>query len=296
LLALIAIEKNHGNLFGNMNHFKFLDNKIISLALAEDIGKKDLTGALIPKNLITHGIIVAQQSAVICGIKFVNKVFAKIDSDVKVRWFIKDGARVKKGVTICKIHGAARSILKGERVALNFLQTLSSTATLTSKYVAKLVGTNTILLDTRKTLPGLRQGQKYAVTCGGGKNHRFGLYDAVLIKENHIASCGSISDAVRKARRLYPDKFVEVEVKNLNELREALTTEADIIMLDNFTITDIRRAVKINGGSKKLEVSGGVNLNNIRSLAKAGVDYISVGAITKTAVPVELSLLLTPTP
>ena len=277
-----------------MNHFKLLSNKIISLALAEDVGKKDLTGALIPKSLITHGIVVAQQSTVICGIKFVNKVFAKVDNNVKVHWLVKDGALVKKGAILCKIHGSARSILKGERVALNFLQTLSSTATLTKKYAAKLAGTNTKLLDTRKTLPGLRQGQKYAVTCGGGKNHRLGLYDAVLIKENHIASCGSITNAVRRVRRLYPKMSVEIEVRNLDELREALATEADIIMLDNFTMANIRRAVKINGGSKKLEVSGGVNLNNIRSLAKTGVDYISVGAITKTVIPIELSLLLAP--
>ena len=277
-----------------MNHFKLLDDKIVSLALAEDVGKKDLTGALIPKNLVIHGVIVAQQSAVICGIEFVNKVFTKIDDNVKVSWLVKDGALVKKGTVLCKIHGAARSILKGERVALNFLQTLSSTATLTRKYVVKLIGTKTILLDTRKTLPGLRCGQKYAVTCGGGKNHRFGLYDAVLIKENHIASCGSIGDAVHRACRLYPNKLVEVEVRNLSELREALITKVNVIMLDNFTIADIRQAVKINGGIKKLEISGGVNLNNIRSLVKIGVDYISVGAITKTVVPVELSLLLAP--
>ncbi len=278
------------------NTKNFLSDSIITLALAEDLGKKDLTGALIPRNTVTQGIIISQQRAIICGIAYVNRVFAKIDPKTKITWLVNDGATVKPGTVLCKISGTARSILRGERTALNFLQTLSSTATLTKKFVTQLAGTKVKLLDTRKTLPGLRMGQKYAVTCGGGTNHRFGLYDAVLIKENHIASCGSMAIAVQKATKLYPTKTIEIEVRNISELKIALATQADIIMLDNFTPANIRKAVEINGGKKKLELSGGVNLKNIRSLAKTGINYISVGTITKTVVPVELSLLLKPIP
>ncbi len=269
---------------------KDFDN-IINLALKEDVGKKDLTASLIPSATIAEAEIVARQKAVICGSAFVDAVFAKVDPKIKIAWKIKDGDEVYAKTVLCKLTGPARSLLTGERTALNFLQTLSSTATLTKKLVTKLKSTKTKLLDTRKTLPGLRLAQKYAVKCGGGNNHRFGLYDALLIKENHIAACGSITNAVTNAKKLYPHKSIEIEVRNLHELREALTTPVNIIMLDNFPLKNICKAVKINDGKIKLEISGGVNAKNIRPLAKTGVDYISVGAITKTVIPVELSML-----
>lgn len=265
--------------------------EIIKLALREDIGDKDITASLIPNNTWAQAYIICQQPAIICGINFVNAVFTKIDPKVKITWSVKDGARVPASKVLCKLEGPARSLLTGERTALNFLQTLSSTATLTDIFVSKLNGTEAKLLDTRKTLPGLRLAQKYAVKCGGGYNHRLGLYDAILIKENHIAACGSITSAVAKAKKLYPKKSIEVEVENLDELQEALNTTANVIMLDNFSLKTIREAVKINKKRKKLEVSGGVNLKTIQAIAEAGVDYISVGAITKTVIPIELSML-----
>ena len=275
-----------------MNKKIFL--KIINLALQEDIGGKDITASLIPHNTLSAAHIICQQKAIICGTNFVDAIFAKIDPKIKITWLIEDGTWARSKKILCKLEGPARSLLTGERTALNFLQTLSSTATLTSQFVAKLKGTKTKLLDTRKTLPGLRLAQKYAVKCGGGHNHRLGLYDAILIKENHITACGSITNAVAKAKKLYPNKIIEIEVRSLDELREALTTKTNIIMLDNFTLKTIHSAVKINNGKVKLEVSGGVNLKNIRSFAKTGVDYISVGAITKTVIPIELSMLFLP--
>ncbi|MBU0745044.1 MAG: carboxylating nicotinate-nucleotide diphosphorylase [Gammaproteobacteria bacterium] len=266
-------------------------HKIINLAIEEDIGKKDITASLIPLNSWAEAHIVSQQKAVICGIDFVTSIFAQIDPKIKITWKIKDGAQVHAKKILCKLTGPARSLLTGERTALNFLQTLSSTSTLTNQFVTKLKGTKTKLLDTRKTIPGLRLEQKYAVKCGGGYNHRLGLYDAILIKENHVAACGSITNAVTKAKKLYPNKTIEVEVRNLKELRETLTTKANIIMLDNFPLKTIREAVRINNGKTKLEISGGVNLKNIHAFAKTGVDYISVGAITKTVMPIELSML-----
>jgi len=264
---------------------------IVSLALKEDLGSGDITAKLISPSSKSHARIISRQSATVCGVDFVTAVFARIDPKVKITWLVQDSDRVRAKQVLCELYGSTRSLLTGERAALNLLQTLSSTATLTHQFVSKIKGTKAKLLDTRKTLPGLRLAQKYAVKCGGGDNHRFGLYDAILIKENHVVGCGSITNAVKKARTLYPKKTVEVEVRNLQELREALAMSADIIMLDNFTLSKIREAVKINKGRAKLEVSGGVGLNNIRSFAKTGVDYISVGAITKTVMPVELSML-----
>lgn len=268
-------------------------SQVVNLALTEDIGRHDLTSALIPHKAQARAHIISQQKAVICGIDFVTAVFRTLDPKIKIHWKVKDGAQVAPKKNLCTLVGSARSLLTGERTALNFLQTLSSTATLTAQFVAKLqkTTTKTKLLDTRKTLPALRLAQKYAVKCGGGHNHRFGLYDAILIKENHINACGSITKAVAIAKKLYPKKNIELEVRNLSELREALTTKAQTIMLDNFKLKTIRQAVKINRGKVKLEVSGGVDLNNIRSLATTGVDYISVGAITKTIIPIELSML-----
>lgn len=268
--------------------------KIIKLALAEDLGKKlDLTASLVPIKKISEAYIMVQQQAVICGIDWVTEVFSQVDQKIKIKWLVKDGDLVSKGTILGKLKGPARSILSGERTALNFLQLLSSTATLTKQFVVKLEGSKTKLLDTRKTIPGFRMAQKYAVRCGGGCNHRLGLYDSVLIKENHIAACGSVVQAISQAKKLYPKKTIEVEVKNLKELREALKETPDIIMLDNFALAQVKKAIQINQGRVKLELSGGVNLDNIGKLAKTGVDFISVGTITKTVIPIELTLLFT---
>lgn len=271
---------------------KVISTKLIDSALQEDIDRGDITAKLISKTAQSHAHIISQQTAIICGIDFVTAVFAKIDPKIKITWLVQDGTRVSANQCLCKLVGPTRSLLTGERTALNFLQTLSSTATLTHQFVSKIKGTKTIILDTRKTLPGLRLAQKYAVICGGGRNHRFGLYDAILIKENHIAACGSITHAVNKAKKLYPKKTIEVEVRNLKELREALETCVDIIMLDNFTPKAVNDAVHISKGRAKLEASGGINLKNIRAFAKTGVDFISVGALTKTVIPIELSMLI----
>lgn len=264
--------------------------KIINSALAEDIGSGDITAALI-EDKIAQAKIISRQNVVICGISIVNEVFRQVDANVSIDWQIADGAEVIAGKALCYLTGSVRALLSGERTALNFLQTLSSTATLTKTFMNKIRDTQTQLLDTRKTLPGLRAAQKYAVICGGGKNHRQGLYDAVLIKENHITEFGSITKIVRAARDKYPDKKIEVEVKNLAELQEALALPIDVVMLDNFSLQEIKQAVIITKGKVKLEVSGGVNLDNIRLFAETGVDYISVGALTKTVIPIELSML-----
>ncbi|MCL5261386.1 MAG: carboxylating nicotinate-nucleotide diphosphorylase [Gammaproteobacteria bacterium] len=266
-------------------------NQLVATALAEDIGSGDLTASLIPKAALAKAKIISKQSFVVCGKDFVTEVFRQLDQMVAIDWKINDGDLTKNNGILCEISGPARSLLTGERTALNFLQTLSSTATLTQQFAKKISGTKTTLLDTRKTIPGLRIAQKYAVTCGGGKNHRFGLYDAILIKENHIAACGSIIAAITEARKLYPDKKIEVEVQNLSELHEAISANPNIIMLDNFDLASIQQAVAINAGKTKLEVSGEVNLDNILAIAKTGVDYISVGAITKTIIKIELSML-----
>jgi len=269
-----------------------LSSDIIELALAEDIGSGDITAALIPENQESEARIISQQKAVICGIDFVNAIYQHLDPKVVISWKVKDGDEIESNQVLGILKGNSRVLLTGERTALNFLQTLSSTATLTRRFVAQLRGTKAQLLDTRKTLPGLRLAQKYAVRCGGGKNHRLGLYDAFLIKENHISACGSITKAVLEARRTsYP---VEVEVKNLSELQEAIAVHADIVMLDNFSLKQVQAAVELNAKSVKVEVSGGVNLDNIRAVAETGVDYISVGALTKTVVPIELSFLISP--
>jgi nicotinate-nucleotide pyrophosphorylase (carboxylating) len=266
---------------------------IVQLALNEDIGDDgDITASLLDAAAKTRAVILSQQEAIFCGRDFAAAVFKQVDAEVVYEWLVADGDAIAKDQVLCRLYGAVRSLLTSERIALNFLQTLSSTATLTHDFVKQLAGTKAKLLDTRKTLPGLRLAQKYAVLCGGGKNHRFGLYDAILIKENHIAACGgSLSKVVAVAKSLYPDKTIEVEVRNLNELEQALSTKANIIMLDNFSLTAIQQAVELNAGKVKLEASGGINLGNIHAIAETGVDYISVGAITKTVIPIELTML-----
>ena len=221
-----------------------------------------------------------------------EETYRNIDSRVQIQWNFKDGDSLKKDSQVAEIIGNARAILTGERTALNFLQTLSGTATITKQYTERLKGTSVILLDTRKTLPGMRNAQKYAVRVAGGSNHRKGLYDAYLVKENHIQSCGNISNAISTARKINPDKVLEVEVQNLEQLSEAISAKPDIIMLDNFKLQDIRKAVTINPGNAKLEVSGNINQESLVNVAKTGVDYISVGALTKHCRAIDFSLLL----
>ena len=265
---------------------------IVNLALQEDIGDGDITSLLIADNLQAKAHILCREEAVLCGIAWVEETYRNIDSRVQIQWNFKDGDSLKKDAQVAEIVGNARAILTGERTALNFLQTLSGTATITKQYTERLKGTSVILLDTRKTLPGMRNAQKYAVRVAGGSNHRKGLYDAYLVKENHIQSCGNISNAIATARKINPNKVLEVEVQNLEQLSEAISAKPDIIMLDNFKLQDIRKAVTINPGNAKLEVSGNINQESLVNVAKTGVDYISVGALTKHCRAIDFSLLL----
>ena len=269
----------------------------VSHALAEDLGylplqQGDITASLIPEHQSAVATIITREDCVVCGTAWVDEVFAQLSEQVVIQWHVKDGERVKANSLLCEITGPARILLTGERTALNFLQTLSGTATTTAQYVALLGQSKTRLLDTRKTLPGLRLAQKYAVSCGGGKNHRMGLYDAFLIKENHIAAAGSIANAVNTARQNFPGKPVEVEVEDLIELEQALAANADIIMLDNFHIADIVKAVSLNQGKAKLEVSGNITAEALRALSTTGVDFISSGALTKNVQAIDLSMRL----
>lgn len=264
--------------------------KSVQASLEEDIRTGDITAQLISPHKFVRATIISREKAIFCGTPWFDMVYQQIDPEVRIHWNVNEGDFISGGHLLVELVGKARSIVTGERTALNWLQTLSGTATLTFYYVEKLKNTKIQLLDTRKTIPGLRYAQKYAVQCGGGKNHRMGLYDAYLIKENHIMSCGSITKAIQKARNYYPKKSVEVEIKNLKELREALEAKADIIMLDNFDSDDIKRAIIINNGKAKLEVSGNINLQNIHKIAEKGIDFISVGAITKHLCAIDLSM------
>lgn len=271
--------------------------RAVTAALAEDLGQQnaelgDITASLIPATQQAVATIITREDCVLCGSGFVNEVFLQLGNQVSIQWHATDGDRLSANSLICTLHGPARALLTGERTALNFLQLLSGTATTTAHYVRYLEGSNTRLLDTRKTLPGLRFAQKYAVSCGGGMNHRFGLFDAFLIKENHIAAAGSISQAVQQARQNFPGKPVEVEVENLDELKQALTAGADIIMLDNFSTPEIRQAVMLNQGRAKLEVSGNITSERLGELAATGVDFISSGALTKHVQAIDLSMRL----
>lgn len=262
----------------------------VAAALREDIGSGDITAQLIPANQQAKAAVITREDCIFCGKDWVIEVFARIDEKVVIEWHIDDGEFASANSTLFSLSGNARSLLTGERAALNFVQTLSGTAT-TSRYYANLVAhTQVKLLDTRKTLPGLRDAQKYAVASGGCHNHRIGLYDAFLIKENHIAACGGIAAAVAAARTIAPDKPVEVEVENLEELNQALSANADIIMLDNFTLDDMRKAVDINKGQAKLEASGNVTEATLPLIAETGVDFISIGALTKHVRAVDLSM------
>lgn len=264
----------------------------VTAALAEDVADGDINAALIAEHSEAHARVITREPAVICGVDWVNEVFHQLDPGVTLVWHVQDGDRVAADDTLVEIKGKARSLLTGERAALNFLQLLSATATRAAHFVAMLEGTGVNLLDTRKTLPGLRLAQKYAVTCGGGQSHRMGLYDAFLIKENHITACGGIGEAVRAARALAPGKLVEVETENLDELAQALEAGADVIMLDNFSLADTRTAVATATGQAKLEASGNVNADTLRGIAETGVDYISMGTLTKDVTAIDLSMRL----
>ena len=266
----------------------------VAAALAEDVGAGDLTASLIDADAIVGAQIVARESLVVCGEEWVNEVFRQLDDSIIIDWYVGDGGRVESDDVICKLVGPARALLTGERTALNFLQTLSATATTTAAYVAAVAGTKARVLDTRKTIPGLRLAQKYAVTCGGGHNHRVGLFDAILIKENHIKSAGSITAALKAAQQ-HDDVLVEVEVESHDELLEALDAGAARVLLDNFSLEQLRQAVATNNDygfvAAELEASGNVTLDTIGEIAATGVDYISTGALTKNVRAADLSML-----
>ena len=263
-------------------------------ALAEDIGNGDITAALIPETAQCDATVISRENAIICGVAWFDAVFQQLDTGIEVTWRVKDGDAVGVNQILCSLHGSARPMLSGERAALNFLQTLSGTATTARRYADAVLGLPVKILDTRKTIPGLRTAQKYAVRCGGCHNHRHGLYDGILIKENHILSAGSITSAVSAAqshlRDLPRNLPVEVEVETLDEVREALQAGADILLLDNFNLEQMRAAVVLNEGQAKLEASGSMSLDNLRAVAETGVDFISVGAITKNIQAIDLSM------
>jgi nicotinate-nucleotide pyrophosphorylase (carboxylating) len=269
-------------------------DRIVGAALEEDIGTGDLTAQLVPADAQAQATIITREHAVICGAPWVDAVFRKIDASVTVDWKVRDGERVRPNQPLFGLRGPARALLTGERTALNFLQTLSATATITRQFVDAVAGTRCRILDTRKTLPGLRLAQKYAVICGGGLNHRIGLFDAILVKENHIAAAGSIAAAVAAARALNSTVLLEVEVETFDELNQALDARVDRIMLDNFTLPDMKRAVQIarqhDHKAVSLEASGNVDASTVRAIADTGIDFISIGGLTKHVRAVDLSM------
>ncbi|EDM46080.1 carboxylating nicotinate-nucleotide diphosphorylase [Marinobacter algicola] len=264
----------------------------VAQSLREDIGDGDITAMLIPQARISRGHVITRDAATIAGRAWVEEVFRQVDPGVTLNWQVRDGDEASPGQSLFSMEGPARSLLTAERSALNWLQLLSGVATTCAGHARRVAHTGVQLLDTRKTLPGLRLAQKYAVTCGGCHNHRIGLWDAFLIKENHIAACGSIANAVSEARRIAPGRPVEVETENLDELDQALAAGADIIMLDEFSLADMRQAVIHTAGAAKLEASGGINSETLAPIAETGVDYISIGALTKDVRAVDLSMRL----
>ncbi|MBS1212615.1 MAG: nicotinate-nucleotide pyrophosphorylase [Proteobacteria bacterium] len=265
----------------------------IDRLLKEDIGAGDLTALIVPAETRATARVITREDMALCGQAWFDAVFATLDPSIRVDWQIPEGGIAEAGTSLCQLCGPARALLTGERTALNLLQTLSGTATLARAYARAVEGTSVTILDTRKTLPGLRKAQKYAVRCGGCQNHRMGLCDGILIKENHIMAAGSISAAVAEARALGANVPIEVEVENLDELRQALEAGADRVLLDNFTLDLMRQAVALNAGRLKLEVSGNVSLETVRQIAETGVDYISVGALTKNVKAIDLSMRIT---
>jgi len=262
----------------------------VKLAIEEDLGLQDLTADLIPEDAQATATLITRETATLCGQAWCNEVFQQLDPTVRIEWNFNDGDKMQPNDVICTLHGSARILLTGERTAMNFIQTLSATATLVNRYTDEVKGINVDILDTRKTIPTLRLAQKYAVLCGGGVNHRVGLYDGILIKENHINAAGSIAKAVEQARQLHPDIAIEVEVETFAELEQALAANTDIILLDNFDIPDLVKAVELTQSAAKLEASGGITIENLRSIAETGVDRISIGALTKDIKAIDLSM------
>ncbi|MGC4027484.1 MAG: carboxylating nicotinate-nucleotide diphosphorylase [Steroidobacteraceae bacterium] len=265
----------------------------VARALAEDIGPGDVTAALVPPQARAHATLITREPMILCGTAWLAETFRQLDPGILINWHAREGDAVPTNALVCELRGPARAVLTGERCAMNFLQTLSGTATVTRRYVDAVAGTPARILDTRKTIPGLRLAQKYAVRVGGGQNHRLGLHDMVLIKENHIVAAGSIGNALQQARAAAPGIPVEIEVENLTEFRAALAGAPDVIMLDEFSHADMREAVAARnaaGSAAKLEASGGVDLANIRAVAQTGVDYISIGSLTKHLHAIDLSL------
>lgn len=269
-------------------------SETVALALKEDVQTGDATASLVPEDSVGLARVISREQGVVCGRPWFDEVFAQMSADVSVEWTVEEGSTVQPDSLLCRIKGPARPILTGERTALNFLQTLSGTASVTARYAHELRGTECQVLDTRKTLPGLRMAQKYAVDVAGGRNHRFGLYDAILIKENHIMSCGGIQEAIFKARELWPDLLLEIEVEDLEQFDIALEARPDVIMLDNFSIQQMKKAVAksefLGLERPKLEVSGNVEIDRLRLIAKTGVDFVSVGALTKHVQALDLSM------
>lgn len=268
-----------------------LVSRQVALALEEDIGAGDLTAGLIDAQAVSQVEVVSREKAVLCGRPWFDEVFRQLDPEVHIQWRVGESEQVQAGQLICSMHGNTRALLSGERTALNYLQTLSGTATRAQAYAERVAGTGARVLDTRKTVPGLRLQQKYAIRCGGCANHRIGLFDAILIKENHIHAAGSIKSALHAAQLLAPEgTVIEIEVESLDELREALEAGAQRVLLDNFPLEQLREAVLLNAGKARLEASGGVDLETIRAIAETGVDDISVGDLTKDLVSVDLSM------
>lgn len=266
--------------------------KTVQIALAEDIGSGDITAQLIAENEQAEARVITREDCIFCGKAWVEEIFKQLDPNIEIHWHVEDGQAAKANSLLFTLKGSARSLLTGERAALNFVQTLSGTATTSHQYAQQVAHTQVKLLDTRKTIPGLRTAQKYAVACGGCHNHRIGLYDAFLIKENHIAASGGISEAVARAHQIAPGKPVEVEVETFEELEQALSAKADIIMLDNFSIDDMKKAVAITAKRAKLEASGNINETTLIPTAETGVDFISIGGLTKHCRAVDLSMRL----
>jgi nicotinate-nucleotide pyrophosphorylase (carboxylating) len=262
----------------------------VFIALKEDIGEGDITAELIPHDNISLATVTNREACVFCGIDWFEETFRQIDDEILIDWFVNDGDNIEANQIICTISGSSQNIVTGERTALNFIQTLSSTATISALYAKKVEGTETKVLDTRKTIPGLRMAQKYAVSCGGCENHRLGLYDAFLIKENHINACNGIQNAVNEARFHNPELKVEVEVENLDQLQQAIDVGADRVLLDNFDLETLKQAVEICKGRIITEASGNITLENIYQVAKTGVNYISTGALTKNIKAIDLSM------
>lgn len=262
----------------------------VAQALSEDVGNGDVSAMLIDVDTQARANVITRESMTLAGLAWFNEVFAQLDPHIQIEWAANDGDHLSAGALLCTLYGSARNILTGERSALNFIQTLSATATRTNHFVRLISGTNARILDTRKTIPGLRLAQKYAVTCGGGWNHRIGLYDAILIKENHIAAAGGITAVIVHARHLYPDLPLEIEVENLSQLEEALMAGAPRILLDNFNLDALHQAVDLTRGQAQLEASGGVNETTVRAIAETGVDFISIGTLTKDIQAIDLSM------